>query len=65
MKNISQLLLCKPIIFKALMFPCHSNLQNEIKRNLFHAAVVSVLLYGGTTRTLTKRIGEKAGQELH
>ena len=36
-----------------------SDLTDEIKRNFFQAAVVSVLLYGCTTWTLTKRMEKK------
>ena len=38
---------------------CKSNLSNEIKRNFFQAAAVSILLYGCTTWALTKRIEKK------
>ena len=38
-----------PIIWK-------SNLTDKMKRSFFHAAVVSILLYGGTTWTLTNRL---------
>ena len=37
-----------------------SDVSDKIKRNFFQAAVVSILLDGCTTRTLTKRIEEKA-----
>ena len=36
-----------------------SDLSDKIKRNFFQAAVVSILLYGCTTRTLTKHIVKK------
>ena len=36
-----------------------SNLTNKIKRSFFQAAVVSILLYGCTTWTLTKRLEKK------
>ena len=36
-----------------------SNLTDKMKRSLFQAAVVSVLLYGCTTWTLTKRLEKK------
>ena len=36
-----------------------SNLTKKIKRSLFQAAIVSILLYGCTTWTLTKRLGKK------
>ena len=36
-----------------------SNLTDKMKRSFFQAAIVSILLYGCTTWTLTKRLGEK------
>ena len=42
-----------------------SDLTDKIKRNFFQAAVVSILLYGCTTRTLTKRLEKKARRRLH
>ena len=36
-----------------------SDLTNKIKRSFFQAAVVSILLYGCTTWTLTKRLDKK------
>ena len=36
-----------------------SDLTDEMKRSFFQAAVVSILLYGCTTRTLTKRLEKK------
>ena len=36
-----------------------SDLTDEMKRSFFHAAVVSILLYGCTTWTLTKRLEKK------
>ena len=36
-----------------------SDLTDKIKRSFFQAAVVSILLYGCTTWTLTKRLGKK------
>ena len=36
-----------------------SDLTDKMKRSFFQAAVVSILLYGCTTWTLTKRMGEK------
>ena len=36
-----------------------SDLTNKIKRSFFQAAVVSILLYGCTTWTLTKRLEKK------
>ena len=36
-----------------------SDLTDKIKRNFFQAAVESILLYGCTTWTLTKRMGKK------
>ena len=37
----------------------NSDLTDEIKRNFFQTAVVSILLYGCTTWTLTKRMKKK------
>ena len=36
-----------------------SDLTDKMKRSFFQAAVVSILLYGCTTRTLTKRLEKK------
>ena len=36
-----------------------SDLTDKMKRNFFQAAVVSILLYGCTTWTLTKRMEKK------
>ena len=36
-----------------------SDLTDKMKRSFFRAAVVSILLYGCTTRTLTKRLEKK------
>ena len=36
-----------------------SNLSDKMKRSFFQAAVVSILLYGCTTWTLTKRLEKK------
>ena len=36
-----------------------SDLTNKMKRSFFQAAVVSILLYGCTTWTLTKRLEKK------
>ena len=44
-------LLFKPIYF----ILCLQNLIDKMKRSFFEAAVVSILLYGCTTWTLTKR----------
>ena len=41
------------------------SLTDKMKRSFFQAAVVSILLYGCTTWTLTKRAGEDAGRQLH
>ena len=38
---------------------CKSDLTNKIKRSFFQAAVVSILLYGCTIWTLTKRLEKK------
>ena len=39
-----------------------SDLADEIKSSFFQAAVMSILLYGCTTWTLTKRMEEKLGR---
>ena len=38
---------------------CKSDMTDKIKRSFFQAAVVSILLYGYTTWTLTKRLEKK------
>ena len=40
-----------------------SNLTDKMKRSFFQAAVVSILLYGCTTWTLTKRLEKKPWQQ--
>ena len=42
-----------------------SDLSDKIKQDIFQAAVVSLLLYGCTTSTLTKHMGKKAWWKLH
>ena len=42
-----------------------SDLTNKMKRSFFQAAVVSILLYGCTTWTLTKRMEKKTRWQLH
>ena len=42
-----------------------SDLTDKMKRSYFQAAVVSILLYGCTTWTLTKRMEKKARRQLH
>ena len=42
-----------------------SDLTDKIKRSFFQTAVVSILLYGCTTWTLTITAGEKARRQLH
>ena len=42
-----------------------SDLTDKMKRSFFRAAVVSILLYGCTTWTLTKRLEKKARRQLH
>ena len=42
-----------------------SDLTDKMKRSFFQAAVVSILLYGCTTWTLTKRLWEEARRQLH
>ena len=36
-----------------------------MKRSFFQTAVVSILLYGCTTWTLTQTVGEEARRQLH
>ena len=43
----------------SLSVKCKSDLTDKMKRSFFQAAVVSILLYGCTTRTLTKRMEKK------
>ena len=38
-----------------------SDLTDKMKRSFFHAPIVSILLYGCTTWTLTKRLEKKLG----
>ena len=40
-----------------------SDMANKIKRNFFQAAVVSILLYGCTTSTLTKRMEKECCEQ--
>ena len=42
-----------------------SDLTDKMKRSFFQAAVVSILLYGCTTWTLTKRLEKKTRRKLH
>ena len=42
-----------------LFIICKSDLTNRMKRSFFQAAVISILLYGCTTWTLTKRLKKK------
>ena len=42
-----------------------SDLTDKMKRSFFQAAVVSILLYGCTTWTLTKRLKKKLDGQLH
>ena len=42
-----------------LLVLCKSHLTDKMKRSFFQAAVVSILQYGWTTRTLTKRLEKK------
>ena len=46
-----------------LLITQKSNLSNKIKRIFFQVAVVSILLYGSTTWTLTKRIEKKLDEK--
>ena len=42
-----------------------SDLTNKMKRSFFQAEVVSILLYGCTTWTLTKQLEKKTRRKLH
>ena len=42
-----------------------SDLTDKMKHSFFQAAVVSILLYGCTTWTLTKRLEKKTRRKLH
>ena len=42
-----------------------SDLTDKMKRSFFQAAVTSILLYGCTTWTLTKRLENEARRQLH
>ena len=42
-----------------------SDLTDKMKRSFFQAAVTSILLYGCTTWTLTKRLEKKLKRQLH
>ena len=42
-----------------------SDLTDKMKRSFFQAAVTSILLYGCTTWTLTKRLEKKTRWQLH
>ena len=42
-----------------------SDLTDKMKRSFFQAAVTSILLYGCTTWTLTKRLEKKLDGNLH
>ena len=42
-----------------------SDLTDKMKRSFFQAAVTSILLYGCTTWTLTKRLEKKIERQLH
>ena len=46
-------------IYTSLFTDVKSNLADKMKRSFFQAAVVSILLYGCTTWTLTKRLEKK------
>ena len=57
--------LAKPwTVINSLSVIRKSGLTDKIKRSFFQAAVASILLYGFTTWTLTKRL-EKAWRQLH
>ena len=58
-KNIDTRLTKAWTAINMLSIICKSDLTDKMKRSFFQAAVVSILLYGCTTWTLTKRLGKK------
>ena len=56
---ISDVLLWTPTAINRLSIIWRSDLTDEMKRSFFQAAVTSVLLYGCTTWTLTRRLEKK------
>ena len=50
---------------KRLSIIWKSELTDKMKRSFFQAAVVSILLYGCTTWTLTKRLKKETRRQLH
>ena len=52
-------------VFDRLSIIWKSNPSDKIKWDFFQAVAASILLYGCTTETLTKRIEKKAWWELH
>ena len=46
-------------IYLNIYIICKSDLTDKMKRSFFQAAVVSILLYGCTSWTLTKRLDKK------
>ena len=58
-KDIDTRLMKAWIVFNRLSIIWKSDLTDKMKRSFFQAAVVSILLYGCTTWTLTKRLEKK------
>ena len=50
---------CLLVVYIIITIIWKSDLTNKIKRSFFQVAVVSILLYGCTTWTLTKRLKKK------
>ena len=58
-KNIDTRLMKAWTAINRLLIIWKSDLTNKIKRSFFQAGLVSILLYGCTTWTLTKRLEKK------
>ena len=59
--QIKKLLIAQGVLVKnnVLLIIWSSNLTDKMKRSFFQAAVMSILIYGCTTWTLTKRLEKK------
>ena len=64
-KDIDTWLLKAWTAIDRLSFIWKSDLTDKMKHSFFQAAVVSILLYGCTTWTLTKTAREEARKQLH
>ena len=58
-KNVTHYVTSTTFVFCIWLQPWKSDLTSKMKRSFFQAAVVSILLYGCTTWTLTKRLEKK------